>query len=58
VTIAPTVNLILGNGVIVDLDGRRVTVNNASGSGIIKNGELVVLGNNNLSSPATTIIIR
>jgi hypothetical protein len=58
VAIAPSVNLILANGVVLDLDGRNVTVNNASGSGIIRNGELIVLGENNLSDPGTMIIIR
>jgi autotransporter-associated beta strand protein len=58
VTIAPSVNLILANGVVLDLDGRNVTVNNASGSGIVRNGELTVLGENNLTDPGTMIIIR
>ena len=58
VTIAPSVNLILANGVVLDLDGRNVTVNNASGSGIVRNGELTVLGENKLSDPGTIIIIR
>jgi hypothetical protein len=58
VSIAPSVNLILANGVVLDLDGRNVTVNNASGSGIIRNGELIVRGENNLSDPGTMIIIR
>jgi hypothetical protein len=45
-------------GAILDLNGRTITVRNASGSGFVRNGTLVVTGVDSRMSPATVIIMR
>lgn len=52
------VDLVLGFGRYLDLNGGTLTVRNVSGSGVVKNGTLVVLGEDNRRSPATFIILR
>ena len=57
-TVDPGIDLHLAPGAILDLGGRTVTVRNASGSGAVRNGTLVVTGVDSRMSPATVIIIR
>lgn len=57
-TIDPGIDLHLAPGAILDLNGRTITVRNASGSGFVRNGTLVVTGQDDRRSPATVIIIR
>ena len=57
-TIDPGIDLHLAPGAILDLNGRTITVRNASGSGFVRNGTLVVTGVDSRMSPATVIIMR
>ncbi|MBR0506919.1 MAG: autotransporter-associated beta strand repeat-containing protein, partial [Kiritimatiellae bacterium] len=57
-TIDPGIDLHLAPGTILDLGGRTVTVRNASGNGVVRNGTLIVTGQDNRLSPATMIIFR
>ena len=57
-TIDPGIDLHLAPGAILDLNGRTITVRNASGSGFVRNGTLVVTGQDDRRNPATVIIIR
>ena len=57
-TIDPGIDLHLAPGAILDLGGRTMTVRNASGSGTVRNGTLVVTGVDSRMSPATVIIMR
>ena len=57
-TIDPGIDLYLAPGAILDLNGRTITVRNASGSGFVRNGTLVVTGQDDRRNPATIIIIR
>lgn len=58
VRVAPTVDLILAAGVFLDLNGGTLTVRNVSGTGWVRNGTLVVLGEDNRRNPATILIFR
>lgn len=57
-TVEPTVDLVLAPGARLDLNGGVLTVRNASGSGLVRNGTLVVLGEDNRRNPATFLILR
>ena len=57
-TIDPGIDLHLAPGAILDLNGRTITVRNASGSGFVRNGTLIVTGQDNRRNPATMIIFR
>lgn len=58
VTVDPSVNIVVPAGSRLNLAGRNLTVTNATGSGIVTNGELIVTGIDSRTSPATLIIIR
>lgn len=58
ISVAPTTDLVLGAGTYLDLNGGTLTVRNVSGTGWIRNGTLVVLGEDNRRNPATVIILR
>lgn len=58
VHVAPTVDLILTAGAFLDLNGGTLTVRNVSGTGWVRNGTLVVLGEDNRRNPATILIFR
>lgn len=58
VRVAPTVDLILTAGSYLDLNGGTLTVRNVSGTGWVRNGTLIVLGEDNRRNPATILIFR
>ena len=58
VRVAPTVDLILTAGSSLDLNGGTLTVRNVSGTGWVRNGTLIVLGEDNRRNPATILIFR
>lgn len=58
VRVAPTVDLILAAGAFLDLNGGTLTVRNVSGTGWVRNGTLIVLGEDNRRNPATILIFR
>lgn len=58
VRVAPTVDLILTAGAFLDLNGGTLTVRNVSGTGWVRNGTLIVLGEDNRRNPATILIFR
>lgn len=58
VRVAPTVDLVLTAGASLDLNGGTLTVRNVSGTGWVRNGTLVVLGEDNRRNPATVLIFR
>ena len=58
VHVAPTVDLILTTGAFLDLNGGTLTVRNVSGTGWVRNGTLIVLGEDNRRNPATILIFR
>ena len=57
-TIDPGIDLHLAPDAVLDLNGRTITVRNASGTGIVRNGTLVVTGQDDRRDPATIIIFR
>lgn len=58
VRVASTVDLILTAGSYLDLNGGTLTVRNVSGTGWVRNGTLIVLGEDNRRNPATILIFR
>lgn len=58
VRVVPTVDLILAAGAFLDLNGGTLTVRNVSGTGWVRNGTLIVLGEDNRRNPATILIFR
>ncbi|MBR0504543.1 MAG: hypothetical protein IJJ84_03990, partial [Kiritimatiellae bacterium] len=57
-TIDPGIDLRLAPGTVLDLGGRTITVRNASGNGVVRNGTLIVIGHDGRLNPATMIIFR
>ena len=50
--------LALAAGAFLDLNGGTLTVRNVSGTGWVRNGTLIVLGEDNRRNPATILIFR